>query len=200
MAPRRPRGKYVLAQLGPLCEDCAFLVRGTWLPSDCRPSSSQGHSNVIMTARGGAFGHKARSRAPPLAARARRRGRRGLGAEGPRRQVVLPIPVVLPVPCFNAVNDGSHAGNELAFQGYFIISVQRRARGPRQQCVQRRAESHRPSLLRWAHLEPLHPSHDQSIIKKSTFPRKGLGDTAFGLPLAGPLGLQSWQRLTLGPR
>ena len=88
---------------------------------------------------------------------------------------------------------------QLAFQGHFIISVQRRARGPRQQCVQRRRE---PSTCtaRWAHLEPLHPSQDQSIIKESTFPRKGLGDTAFGLPLAGPLGLQSWQRLTLGPR
>ena len=33
------RGKYVLAQFGPLSEDCAFLVRATWLPSDCRPSS-----------------------------------------------------------------------------------------------------------------------------------------------------------------
>ena len=32
------RGKYVLAQFGPLSEDCAFLVRATWLPSDCRPS------------------------------------------------------------------------------------------------------------------------------------------------------------------
>jgi len=29
-------------------------------------------------------------------------------------------PVVLPAPCFNAVNDGSRAGNELAFQGYCL--------------------------------------------------------------------------------
>merc|ERR1719311_966263 len=30
---------------------------------------------------------------------------------------------VLPVPCFNVVNGGSHAGNKLAFQEYFIIPV-----------------------------------------------------------------------------
>lgn len=29
--------------------------------------------------------------------------------------------IVLPVPCFNVVNGGSHAGNKLAFQEYFII-------------------------------------------------------------------------------
>jgi len=29
--------------------------------------------------------------------------------------------MVLPVPCFNVVNGGSHAGNKLAFQEYFII-------------------------------------------------------------------------------
>lgn len=29
--------------------------------------------------------------------------------------------LVLPVPCFNVVNGGSHAGNKLAFQEYFII-------------------------------------------------------------------------------
>merc|ERR1712176_1377350 len=32
-------------------------------------------------------------------------------------------PMVLPVPCFNVVNGGSHAGNKLAFQEYFIIPV-----------------------------------------------------------------------------
>merc|ERR1712061_76474 len=32
-------------------------------------------------------------------------------------------PVVLPVPCFNVINGGSHAGNKLAFQEYFIIPV-----------------------------------------------------------------------------
>jgi len=30
-------------------------------------------------------------------------------------------PMVLPMPCFNVVNGGSHAGNKLAFQEYFII-------------------------------------------------------------------------------
>merc|ERR1719387_2201010 len=34
-----------------------------------------------------------------------------------------PNPCVLPVPCFNVVNGGSHAGNKLAFQEYFIIPV-----------------------------------------------------------------------------
>jgi len=34
-----------------------------------------------------------------------------------------PDPVVLPVPCFNVVNGGSHAGNKLAFQEYFIVPV-----------------------------------------------------------------------------
>jgi len=34
-----------------------------------------------------------------------------------------PNPVVLPVPCFNVINGGSHAGNKLAFQEYFIIPV-----------------------------------------------------------------------------
>jgi len=29
--------------------------------------------------------------------------------------------MVLPVPCFNVINGGSHAGNKLAFQEYFII-------------------------------------------------------------------------------
>jgi len=28
---------------------------------------------------------------------------------------------VLPVPCFNVINGGSHAGNKLAFQEYFVI-------------------------------------------------------------------------------
>merc|ERR1712241_53679 len=32
-------------------------------------------------------------------------------------------PMTLPVPCFNVVNGGSHAGNKLAFQEYFIIPV-----------------------------------------------------------------------------
>merc|ERR1712187_483076 len=31
--------------------------------------------------------------------------------------------LVLPVPCFNVINGGSHAGNKLAFQEYFIIPV-----------------------------------------------------------------------------
>merc|ERR1719361_2704329 len=29
----------------------------------------------------------------------------------------------LPMPCFNVINGGSHAGNKLAFQEYFIIPV-----------------------------------------------------------------------------
>jgi len=32
-------------------------------------------------------------------------------------------PMVLPLPCFNVINGGSHAGNKLAFQEYFIIPV-----------------------------------------------------------------------------
>lgn len=32
-------------------------------------------------------------------------------------------PMVLPVPCFNVINGGSHAGNKLAFQEYFVIPV-----------------------------------------------------------------------------
>merc|ERR1719163_1735933 len=31
--------------------------------------------------------------------------------------------MTLPVPCFNVINGGSHAGNKLAFQEYFIIPV-----------------------------------------------------------------------------
>jgi enolase len=31
--------------------------------------------------------------------------------------------MVLPVPCFNVINGGSHAGNKLSFQEYFIIPV-----------------------------------------------------------------------------
>jgi enolase len=27
----------------------------------------------------------------------------------------------MPMPCFNVINGGSHAGNKLAFQEYFII-------------------------------------------------------------------------------
>ena len=30
-------------------------------------------------------------------------------------------PMVLPVPCFNVINGGSHAGNKLPFQEYFVI-------------------------------------------------------------------------------
>jgi enolase len=30
---------------------------------------------------------------------------------------------VLPVPCFNVINGGSHAGNKLAFQEYFIVPL-----------------------------------------------------------------------------
>lgn len=32
-----------------------------------------------------------------------------------------PIPETLPVPCFNVINGGEHAGNKLAFQEFFII-------------------------------------------------------------------------------
>jgi len=31
--------------------------------------------------------------------------------------------VTLPVPCFNVINGGSHAGNKLAFQEYFIVPI-----------------------------------------------------------------------------
>jgi len=31
--------------------------------------------------------------------------------------------MTLPIPCFNVINGGSHAGNKLAFQEYFIIPV-----------------------------------------------------------------------------
>ena len=31
------------------------------------------------------------------------------------------LPLTLPVPCFNVINGGSHAGNRLAFQEYFVI-------------------------------------------------------------------------------
>lgn len=32
-----------------------------------------------------------------------------------------PIPETLPIPCFNVINGGDHAGNRLAFQEFFII-------------------------------------------------------------------------------
>ena len=32
-----------------------------------------------------------------------------------------PTPYTLPVPCFNVINGGEHAGNKLAFQEFFII-------------------------------------------------------------------------------
>ena len=32
-----------------------------------------------------------------------------------------PNPDVLPVPCFNVINGGEHAGNKLAFQEFFVI-------------------------------------------------------------------------------
>lgn len=32
-----------------------------------------------------------------------------------------PTPTTLPVPCFNVINGGEHAGNALAFQEFFII-------------------------------------------------------------------------------
>jgi len=32
-----------------------------------------------------------------------------------------PIPETLPVPCFNVINGGDHAGNKLAFQEFFVI-------------------------------------------------------------------------------
>merc|ERR1712072_1384462 len=30
-------------------------------------------------------------------------------------------PMTLPVPCFNVINGGEHAGNKLAFQEFFVI-------------------------------------------------------------------------------
>ena len=30
-------------------------------------------------------------------------------------------PLTMPVPCFNVINGGSHAGNKLAFQEYFVV-------------------------------------------------------------------------------
>lgn len=32
-----------------------------------------------------------------------------------------PVPNTLPVPCFNVINGGDHAGNRLAFQEFFVI-------------------------------------------------------------------------------
>lgn len=32
-----------------------------------------------------------------------------------------PTPTTLPVPCFNVINGGEHAGNQLAFQEFFVI-------------------------------------------------------------------------------
>jgi len=32
-----------------------------------------------------------------------------------------PVPETLPVPCFNVINGGDHAGNKLAFQEFFVI-------------------------------------------------------------------------------
>jgi len=32
-----------------------------------------------------------------------------------------PVPETLPVPCFNVINGGEHAGNRLAFQEFFVI-------------------------------------------------------------------------------
>jgi enolase len=32
-----------------------------------------------------------------------------------------PVPTTLPVPCFNVINGGEHAGNKLAFQEFFVI-------------------------------------------------------------------------------
>merc|ERR1740115_389900 len=32
-----------------------------------------------------------------------------------------PTPDTMPVPCFNVINGGEHAGNKLAFQEFFII-------------------------------------------------------------------------------
>merc|ERR1712151_423455 len=32
-----------------------------------------------------------------------------------------PIPETLPVPCFNVINGGEHAGNKLPFQEFFVI-------------------------------------------------------------------------------
>jgi enolase len=31
------------------------------------------------------------------------------------------IPETLPVPCFNVINGGEHAGNKLPFQEFFVI-------------------------------------------------------------------------------
>jgi len=35
-----------------------------------------------------------------------------------------PIPETLPVPCFNVINGGEHAGNKLAFQEFFVIPTE----------------------------------------------------------------------------
>ena len=32
-----------------------------------------------------------------------------------------PVPYTLPVPCFNVINGGEHAGNKLPFQEFFVI-------------------------------------------------------------------------------
>jgi len=32
-----------------------------------------------------------------------------------------PVPHTLPVPCFNVINGGEHAGNKLAFQEFFVV-------------------------------------------------------------------------------
>ena len=71
-----------------------------------------------------------------------------------------PNACVLPVPCFNVINGGSHAGNKLAFQEYFIIPV--RAPAPPRRCgsgagrevasgvPHRRLRSPRARARRWA--------------------------------------------------
>jgi enolase len=35
----------------------------------------------------------------------------------------IKAPYILPCPCFNVINGGSHAGNALAFQEFMILPV-----------------------------------------------------------------------------
>ena len=61
---------------------------------------------------------------PPVSLAAGKAGAAGRGIPLWKHYAELagnPIPHTLPVPCFNVINGGEHAGNKLPFQEFFVI-------------------------------------------------------------------------------
>lgn len=113
--PARYKGKGVLGAVSAVNDEIARMLVGSLLPErealdrqlcalDGTPNKSRLGANAIIAVSAAAARVRAMLEGRPLYA--------SLGGDDA---------VVLPVPCFNVINGGAHAPNELAFQEFMLV-------------------------------------------------------------------------------